>query len=183
MLETKTKRSTDLAVIPAKTRKARLEVLEANFGSNSGKIIEMLESHDSDGAITLLKKKLLQTTIDLLPLAETMIRDSGSSKGVYQFATLVSQCRELMADIQADYDKGALARSIEDAVIRPAFQDMAQDILTEHHSFRKIVEDKLKPQHTSDFNTELKELANTLARRMQVHFLSIRDGLVRSLKG
>jgi hypothetical protein len=169
--------------IHKRLERERLVVVEANFGKQSHKIIEMLEMEDADGAITLLKKRLLQTTIDLIPLAEQNIRDTDGAKGVYQFSTLVNQAREIMVDIQADYDKMLLAQIIEEKVIRPVFMDIAQELITEHHDFKKRVADMIHPADTQAFSTELKDLATLLARKMTSKFMEVRLGLQTSLKG
>lgn len=158
------------------------ESLSSYFGEHSNKIMELIEMNDSDGAMTLLKKKLLQTTVDILPFAEDVLRGSGTSRGTYQFVTLVSQIRELMADIQADSDRKFIARSISDNIIRPAFMDVAQTMITEHHMFRSQAADLLEPENTKKFNDMTKDLAQLLARKMNEVYRNVEVKVFEALK-
>ena len=178
----------ELAETAPKKKKASLdkkdrESLSSYFGEHSGKIMELIEMNDSDGAMTLLKKKLLQTTVDILPYAEDVLRGSGTSRGTYQFVTLVSQIRELMADIQADTDRKFIARSISDNIIRPAFMDVAQTMITEHHSFKTHTAELLRPENTKKFNDMTKDLAQLLARKMNDVYRDVEVKIFEALKG
>jgi hypothetical protein len=154
----------------------------ANFGANAQVIIDMLESNDNDGALTLLKKRLLQTVIDVLPDAEKFLRDSGGAKGTYAFVTLISQIRELITDIQSDHDRRHIARNICEEVLRPAFMDIAQNLITQHHGLRKSTEHMLKPDQLQPYSNELRELAKSLAQDMTTKYLEVETKVFNALK-
>lgn len=181
----KTKTSTDLVVRTAKTpalSKKEKTTLDSYFGDHSEKILQMIEMNDHDGAMTLLKKKLLQTTVDILPYAEDILRGSGTSRGTYQYVTLVSQIRELISDIQADQDRRYLARTIADNILRPAFMDVAQTMITEHHSFKTRTSELLNEKHTKKFNDMTMELAQLLARKMNDVYREVEAKMFEALK-
>ena len=156
--------------------------LMAHFGSNADTIIEMLEANNNDGALTLLKKKLLMTVIDVLPDAEAIIRETKGGKGTYQFVTLISQIRELITDIQSDQDRKHIARNLCEDVIRPSFMDIAQNMITQHHSFKKEMEGKIKPDQLQNFGKELQELARNMAKDMTAKYLEVEQKIFNALK-
>ena len=162
----KKKKSTALVVPGAEGKKIKMTELRSYFGKQAPVILRMIEMNDNDGGLTLLKKKLLQTTISLVPFAEDIIRNSSSQRGIYQFTALVSQVRELITDIRADEDRRHVARSIIEEVIRPAFMEIAQNIITDHHDFRKVTERMVKPEASREFNEKLQGLAKELAKKM-----------------
>lgn len=162
-------------------KKVKVQI-EADFGKHAPKLIDMLEMDHTDGALTLLKKKLLQTSVGLLPHAERTVRESQSARGVYQFSTLVSQIREIMGDIEADRDRDLLLNIIDERVVKPAFMDMAHDIVMKHFEFRKNLEQLVKPEDVQRFNIQLKRLARELAQDMQGQYVKIREGLDKALK-
>jgi len=175
----KTKKvGTELVVTDKKTQKA----IKASFGKHSHAIIQMLEMNNNDGGITLLKKRLLQMTVNVLPSAEQQLVETGAQKGVYQFATLVSQIRELITDIQADNDKKYIAQTIAETILKPAFMGLAQDIINDHHDFRRATETYVKTQHSSAHNTELRELAKTLANKMTLSYRDVSAKIYEALK-
>lgn len=175
----KVKESTSRALVVPK--KVRVQ-LEADFGKHAGKLIDMLEMDHTDGALTLLKKRLLQTSVGLLPFAEATVRESKSARGVYQYSTLVSQIREIMGDIESDRDRDLLLNVIDERVIKPAFMDMAHEIVMKHFEFKKGMEQSIRSEEVQRFNLQFKRLATDLAKDMQVHYYKIREGLDKALK-
>lgn len=169
---------TDLVVTNKKTQLA----IESNFGNHSRAIIQMLEMNNNDGGITLLKKRLLQMTINVLPAAEEALVNSGAQKGVYQFATLVSQIRELITDIQADNDKKYIAQSIAETILKPAFMGLAQDIINDHHDFRRTTETFIKTENVREHSTELRNLAKGLANKMTTSYREVSTKIFEALK-
>jgi hypothetical protein len=163
------------------SKKVRV-MLEEDFGKHAPRLISMLEMGNGDGALTLLKRKLLQTSIGLLPHAEKTVRESKSARGVYQFSTLVSQIREIMSDIEADRDRDLLLAVIDERVVKPAFMDFAQQIMITHFEFRKDLEIYVKSEGVQAFNRKLEAVAKELARKMQEQYVSLKDGLEKALK-
>lgn len=176
--EGKTKKKKGSLVLP---KKVKVQI-EADFGKHAPRLIEMLEMDRTDGALTLLKKKLLQTSVGLLPHAERTVRESQSARGVYQFSTLVSQIREIMSDIEADRDRDLLMKVLDDQVIKPSFMDAAQQVVIRHHEFRKAIERHVRDESVQDVNIALKKLAQALARDMQEEYKRVMDGLSKALK-
>lgn len=156
--------------------------LEADFGKHASRVIKMLEMDHTDGALTLLKKKLLQTSVGLLPFAEKTVRESKSARGVYQFSTLVSQIREIVGDIEADRDRELLLQVINERVVKPAFMEVAHQMLTRHYEFRRELELSIRPDAVQDFNKKLKRISKILAEDMNVQYTKIMEGLERALK-
>lgn len=186
--EKKLSKSRDLVVsvgaggLSVKEKRQLAQQAESYFGANSVKIMDMLENGDADSGITVLKKTLLMTIIRVLPMAEQILSDSGTAKGTYQFVTLISQMRELMADIQADKDKQFLAQSVCEQIIRPAFMNMAQNMLTAHHDFRKKGDMFVLPAKSSYFSEQLLALGKEIAKHMQGEYTEVSTKLVEALK-
>lgn len=162
--------------------KSEITAVRKNFGDQSEKIIEFLEVGNSDSAIQLLKKSLLTTVIRILPEAERILVESGTSRGTYQFVTLVSQIRELMSDIQADRDRQYIATSIMENIVRPIFMDIAQEMITEHHAFRKGAERLIVPGRDREFADELRATAEGLARFMNAQYKELQTKITEALK-
>lgn len=116
------------------------------FGKSADTIIDMVEAHNSDGAISLVYRRLLQMTVDLIPLAEQAVIDSRGQKGVYQVNALTSQVREIIADIQAVQDRGMLGRQIVERVLKPAFFDVARHMVESDHRLLNNVLSRIDPK-------------------------------------
>lgn len=167
---------------PSNLKKKEKKAIKGYFGSAAPAIMDMLEEGNNDGGITALKKSLLLTVIRVLPSAEKTMVDSESGKGTYQFVTLISQIRELVGDIEADRDRAYIAQSLLETIIRPAFMDMAQELMTKHHEFRKATEDYVKPAEAQAFSRALMSLAKDLAGGMTTTYKDVATKLVEALK-
>lgn len=156
--------------------------IKTYFGDNSDKILAMLESSNQDGALTLLKKNLLATVINALPHAEQILIESGTSKGTYQFATLISTIRELIADIQADQDKKFVSDAMLNNVIKPAYVDIAQSIVSKHFEFLSTSKEFIVTKHKKEFSAELRKLATDLAGDLKVSYKDVSAKITEQLK-
>jgi hypothetical protein len=165
---------TALAIIDgANLPKVKKKDLTSYFGKHTPVILEMIEMNDNDGGLTLLQKKLLQTTVSLVPYAEKMVRNTESQRGIYQYTALVNQVREIITDIKANEDRRYIAQALIESVIRPAFMEIAQHIITDHHEFRKTTERFVKPEHTQTVSAALQALAKELAQKMMLVYKDV----------
>jgi hypothetical protein len=174
----KSKVDTSQKVLPKSVK----QEVKTFFGSESKKIMELLTVGDQDSGISLLKKTLLLTVIRALPASERVLAESNNSRGVYQFNQIVSQIRELITDIQADRDRAYIAQSLIETIIRPAMMDIAQNVLSKHHEFRKATEDYIIPKQQQTFSTSLIAMAKDLAGDMNVAYKDISAKLIEALK-
>lgn len=182
----KKKVGTALAVLDAMSdglpQVKKMKDMRSYFGKHAGQVLQMLEMNNNDGGLTLLKKKLLQTTVSLVPFAENIIRESQSQKGIYQYTTLVSQVRELISDIQADQDRRYIAQTLVQSVIQPAFMNMAQIIITEHHAFRRQCDDMVISKYSEKFSLKLQELAKDMAKQLMEEYKDVQAKTYEHLK-
>jgi hypothetical protein len=169
------KLSSQLALIGDVTPRQISKTMKVNFGEAADKVIDMLEANDNDGAMVLLQKRLLQSSVAMLTLAEKAMRESEGTRGTYQYATLVSQIRELITDIQASRDRSFIANQIIDQALRPAFINMAEFMINDHQKFRKEMQEDgmvTEGKHL-EFNTALRTLARGLAEKMQGEYKNV----------
>jgi hypothetical protein len=172
-----------LAVIGDVRPKAVQKAIAENFGEAAPQIVQMLEMNDNDGAIIILQKRLLQSSIAMLVHAEKLMTATEGAKGTYQYATLVSQIRELITDIQAARDRSFIANQIIQSIIQPAFIDMAEMIMNDHSAFRKdLLDDDIVPEkHVARFNSAMRSLAQGMAQKMQRKYRDVEMKLMQSL--
>jgi hypothetical protein len=172
-----------LAIIGDIKPKAVEKTIAENFGQAAPQIVQMLEMNDNDGAIIILQKRLLQSSIAMLVHAEKLMTATEGAKGTYQYATLVSQIRELITDIQAARDRSFIANQIIQSIIQPAFIDIAEMIMNDHSSFRKdlLDDDIVAEKHVARFNSSMRTLAQGLAQKMQSKYREVEMKLMQSL--
>ena len=161
--------------------KRALRVLNSKFGEKSQVIVDQLEFGISDGVTSLITRSLLQTLVDVLPITEKNLRKNEGTKGVYQFNQVISQIRELLADIQAAQDRGMLGHSIVEKSVRPAFLDISVQIvmaMTEIESFGKA---NLDGDQQKELRSLTENLKRNLASYIMTQYRDVSDNVIQSL--
>lgn len=134
-------KSTALALGDAAISRLDAEGLETIMGASAEKIQQLLEIGNADSAVALMQKRMLQALIDLLPHAEQNVRATKGQKGVYQINSLITSVRELLSDLQASKDRGALGGMLIEKIIRPTFLDLGMVIAQEEQSMVSAIRD------------------------------------------
>lgn len=159
-----------------------ISALKTRFGSKAEVIIDQIESDDTDGATTLLYKSLLQSLVEIIPIAEGAVRSSGAKRGVYQFNQVVSQTRELLADIQAMRDRGLLGNSIVERHVRPAFMDIAVQIVVSMTGVEQAARTRMSNEDFRSFRAEVTSAAKaSLADYIKAQYDEVASSVVQSL--
>lgn len=159
-----------------------ISALKTRFGSKAEVIINQIESDDTDGATTLLYKSLLQSLVEIIPIAEGAVRNSGAKRGVYQFNQVVSQTRELLADIQAMRDRGLLGNSIVERHVRPAFMDIAVQIVVSMTGVEQAARTRMSSEDFRSFRAEVTSAAKaSLADYIKAQYDEVASAVVQSL--
>lgn len=156
--------------------------LESLFGDAAPTIIKMIEADNKDGATLLIYKRLLMTLVSKIPMAEKMLEDTKARRGIYQFNALVSQCRELMADIQSVRDRGMVGRNLVDTNVRPAFLDIATQLVQTNHRLKLAIKASSAPvsaqqELLQQIGTDERELAIFIQER----YRSVAEQIVKGL--
>jgi hypothetical protein len=167
---------------PTKLTKLKGKALRTQFGQGTEKILRLLEQDDTDPAIALIYKRLLQSVVDVLPLAELGIRASKGARGLHGFNMLISSLRELMVDVQQAQDRGLMGQMLVQSVIQPAFTDLAQETVQEFSIIAADAKSLMSSEEFEKFAVMLRESRSRLANRMTHHFRVMKDGSINYLQ-
>jgi elongation factor P--beta-lysine ligase len=184
--------------IKKKKKKKKLEIAEVKLkkisklstqaetksiiGQNAEQIHQLLENKDNEAAIPLIYRKMLQSLVDLLPLAERQVRKTKGARGVYQVNILISSIRELLVDVQASQDRGMLGQNLVEQVVKPSFGDLAQTIVTEYAAISADAKLNMNDKEYGRFRTELLASRARLASAMTERFRDIKDQTIQYLE-
>ncbi len=167
---------------PKKISKLKTKGMRSIFGDNAEKILQLLETNETDSAVASIYKATLSSLVDLLPYAEHAIRKSKGARGVYQINSLISSMRELMVDIQSAQDRGMMGQALMDQVMRPTFSDMAQDVVQEYGMIAADAKNGMTEKEYGRFRTALMESRARLADKITKHYRSINDQTISYLQ-
>ena len=156
-------------------------ILNTRFGEKAPLIIEQLEFGVTDGVTSLITRSLLQSLVDVLPMAERQIRKSGATKGIYQYNQTIGSIRELLADIQASQDRGMLGQSIVEKAVRPAFLDISVQIVTAMAEFEAFAKNNMEPEQRKEFRELVETINRSLATYISTQYREVSETVVQSL--
>lgn len=180
-LEVKTKKkktSTELALLDDSIA---LKVLNSRFGEQSKTIVDLINMGNSDGASSLIVKALLQSLVEVLPMAEHNIRTTGATKGIYGFNTLVTSMRELLGDLQSLKDRANLGQSIVDKTVRPSYMDIAVQVVTAFTLLQDSAKSRMTGEDYREFRRDLERTKKGLSDYLMAQYNSVSEQVVKSL--
>lgn len=179
--KTKKPASTDLVVLDKKGEVMLTPATIGRFRGNADLIISQLEERNDDGAVSLLHRSLLQTLVDLMPVLEEMVRGSKGRYGVYPLNQLVQQIRETAIDLQSTRDKGQLGQRILDRTLRPAFSDLAAQIVQAFVLLEATARTMMTEKDFDLFREKVTETRTGIAEFMNTQYREVSDQVVQSL--
>ncbi|MFA5669439.1 MAG: hypothetical protein WC967_09345 [Balneolaceae bacterium] len=99
-------------------------------------IMALLDTDKNDSAISLTRKQMLRTIIDLIPMAEESYRKFPSDRNVYALNNLMSQAREIIAELQSDTDRDLVLHRLTSNVISPQASLLANYLIEANFSLK-----------------------------------------------
>lgn len=174
--------ATSLVPVPVSPLTKRAEqYVRTKFGDKAEIVIQQLEEQDTDGAVSLLTRSLLQMLVDLLPVAENNVRETKGTKGIYQLNQMVSSVREMLTDLQSLRDKGLLGHRIVERTVRPAFMDIGGQFAMAFVGLEASARTYMSPEDFHLYKQTLDGTKRSLAQYMEAQYAEIRDQVIASL--
>lgn len=155
--------------------------LNALFGKDSLDIQDLLENRENDNAITLARKAMLQMSLDLIPLAEQDYRDRRTDRAVYALNALLSQVRELIADIQADSDRTEVINRIIVNTLQPNILLLGNQLVGTTFELRRRLEEHIEKGSRKAVKQILEDTSKDLGAFAQGLFNDLKDKITKEL--
>lgn len=174
-------------VVPGTSMVKRMSKLDKKelvsiMGDDAEEMQQLFEDDNTDQAIRLLNRRLIQTCIDLIPQLETGIRNSKGRYGVHSLNGTIQTIRELVIDLQQMQDRGAIGESIVEKIIRPAFLEIATKIVEESATVLSEIKDTVEAGTYSTVRQAQIDSRNRLASVMNSKYEFMREETVRFLQ-
>jgi hypothetical protein len=186
LLPKKVSKSKALAIAeqPEKKRISKLNKkgMRSIIGDSAEEIQQLLEINNTDSATMLMQKRMMQTVVDILPYAEHAIRKSKGARGVYQINSLITSLRELMIDVQAVKDKGALGDAMVEKIIRPTFLDIGMQLVLEDERMLKEIKDTVSINEYRAIRAIHQESLKRLAQNIQEKYAEAKQQAIAFLQ-
>jgi hypothetical protein len=157
-----------------------LKKATTTFGVPAKKLFTMIQDGHVDQAVITFQRQMLATMLSLIPIAEAEYRTHKKEHTAYALNSLISQARELTADIQSSADRAQVAEIIVLDYIMPTFKAFIETMVMESIVLKASLKSKVK---NPEAGREADEMVNVLVRAVarqgnelfRVNANSIRD--------
>jgi hypothetical protein len=184
-LEKKPKRSTDIVTYePATPQISKLNKgnLVSIIADDAEQMQRMFEDENTDQAIRMLNRRLIQTCIDLIPQLENSMRESNGRYGAHALNGTIQTIRELVIDLQRMQDRGAIGEAIIERIIRPSILELATKIVEESATVLSEVKDSMPEDGYNKLRQAQIDSRNRLASMMNQKYEFIREETIQFLQ-
>ena len=134
------------------------ELVDSSFDT----VYQLLEVNDTDNATQLLYKRVIQSSYKMLGRLETLMDDpTQTAKVAYPYNAIAGTIREYLTDLQMSMDRGRLAETILDNILRPLFLEMATTLVLQLGVIGKEAKLALGDEKFEDFNKMVLSVAQS----------------------
>lgn len=153
----------------------------SQLSADAQRIYDLLEIKENEGAITLTQKAMLQTVIKMMPVAEQKYYEFMNDRAVYAFNALVTQARELIADVQAGQDKSKVLDNVLYNLIQPQIKMFANFLLGTNHQLKKEIKKLVKEKYHKELDHVIDESVKSMGSYAQEMFNDLKERLPTAL--
>lgn len=151
----------------------------SSFGKSVPAIRQYLKGRDYGNAAITAKGALLATLVELIPVAESAVRENKAQRGIYQFNSLASQMRELLIDLDGERDLEGLITSIINEALDPQLRTFAQMLVQWNSGVKRSIRGELDQADYKNVASIIDEQTQALATYVSQMSLLIRQDIDR----
>lgn len=115
--------------------------------------------------------------------SEAACLKSGQSRDYYAFCTLLSQQREVIADIRSISDLSQQVSILDENVLQPMIRGIGQNILDSFYKLRKLITETSEAKQTQFALAQQQELMRDQSLLLQKHYVKAVEQMTEALTG
>lgn len=155
--------------------------LKSSFKTQIPRIHELLAAGNNSGAAALIQRGLLIALTEIVPKVENNVNKYPTTNNVYGLNSLVSQQLELLAAIRAEGDQSALVDRLCNEVLRTAFMDVANNLVTTMHHIFGVLKNDIKDDARNKMQATLETTSADMAKFVEGVFRETRDKIAKMI--
>lgn len=119
----------------------------------------------------------------LIRKAEKQCMKSGQSRDYYALCTLMSQQREVIADIRSVSDMSGQVGQLETDMLQPMVRQVGQNMLDSFYQLKKLIVDTCRPEETQFALGKLNEITTEQGKFLQTQYHAALEKVNRIMLG
>lgn len=119
----------------------------------------------------------------LIRKAEKQCMKSGQSRDYYALCTLMSQQREVIADIRSVSDMSGQVTQLDTNMLQPMARSIGQNMLDGFYQIRKLLVETTRPEETQFALSKLNEITQEQGKFLQAQYGNANDKIHQIMLG
>ena len=128
-------------------------------------------------------QQMLDYNSRLIKRMNNQLRENLTSRDIYALSTLMSQQREVIADLRTLVDMRSQAEMVQSQVLVPFSSDITQLITDIYYQLRKLITETSAPKHTQFSLRQLEDLVKQFGMGLQAGHNASKEKLFTILLG
>lgn len=167
------------------TAKKKLSTLQSGVSDLEAEI-ESLDLNGMGGPEAVFKaeyKRMLEYNAKLIRRMNQQLRENLTSRDIYALSTLMSQQREVIADLRTLVDMSEQAEMVQRQVLVPFVSDTTQLLTDVYFQLRKLITETSMPKQTQFALRQVEELVRQFGQGLQNSHNNSKEKLLQILLG
>lgn len=151
--------------------KNKIAVLQQQLPTSEQELLEMVPAASSQEKQQIDEYlHMFRRLSKLIRKAEKQCMKSGQSRDYYALCTLMSQQREVIADIRSVTDMSGQVDQLDTNVLQPMSRSIGQNMLDVFYMLRKLIIEVSKPEETQFALSKLNEITTEQGKYLQMQY-------------
>lgn len=164
-----------------KTEKT-LDNISSVFGDSANDIKDLILRADKSQGFEKFQAEMLRSLIDTIVIAENQYNERPGQSNAYALNALISQAREIIADLQAAEESSNIVGRLVSEVMLPEFTNIGQSIINQMFYLKKNVKPSIKEGREQQVDNMVDDATKELARNIEDVFKSVQKHLRKYLE-
>lgn len=156
-------------VVPKKSKNKAIPVSDSELDAVLAELSTKVVAHNEQEYIQ--EYLFLYTRLKaLVRKAEAKAMETGYTREYYALCTLISQQREVIADIRAIADLSGQVQLILDKALQPMMSEIGQVIVNSFYQYRKLITETSKENEVRFALKKLDEITNEISKALHSQY-------------
>lgn len=168
--------------LPHKLSRTDTKGMTSIVGEHAEQIHQRLEGGDVDGATDMIRVRMLQAMVDVIPFIENNIRQSGGKTGSYHLKSLYECIASILSEMQAMKDRDAIAMNYVANVLQPFATQIANNIIIELNNITTDLRPFVKDTAKQELNKALNDARTRMGQTLQGQYSELKTTTLQYLQ-
>lgn len=161
----------------------KVKNLQGTFKDSVPRIHQLISEDNLPAAMANMSRSFLVMLTELIPILEKTVHEKPGQSSVYSLNALISQVREIQADLKADSDQGDLGMRIFERVILLNTTQVGQYIASSMYHLREQIRPLIKDGSQHAYDATYNKAMIALGTEIETMKSKMKEDIIRETLG